>query len=145
METTNTLPDCRADLLSVLRGGHLAGSYRPNRLIRYHQASDLLSGQAFQAPVQLAQRVRYVAPGLADSERLANAKHGRHLVCEHGPYLGADQGVVLAVMLSPLRVPGQDEAAAELGQHPRAYVAGVGAVGVRGDVLRAVPQPELVA
>src|SRR5262249_17367420 len=58
---------------------------------------------------------------------------------------GVDQLVALMVVLAPLRVAREHIAAAQLGEHPAADVTGVGAVGVRRDVLGAVLQLELVA
>src|ERR1017187_4256001 len=145
MACGNPLPDGRADLLGVLRRGYLARSDRPDRLVRDHDPGDLLARQAFQAAVELADAVREVVAGLPDHERLADAQHRCHLVRGDSPYLGVDQRVVLVVVLAPLGVPGQDVAAAQLGQHPAADIAGVGAVLVRRDVLCAVGELELVA
>src|SRR6266567_3970957 len=145
MACGNPLPDGRADLLGVLRRGHLARADRPDRLVSDHHPGHLLPRQPGQAAVELTGAVRQVAAGLPDRERLADAQHGGHLVCDDRPRLGVDQGVVLMVVLAPLGVPGQDVAAAELGQHPAADITGVSTVGVWRDVLRAVPQLQLVA
>ena len=66
--------------------------------------------------------------------------------CLHGRvHLAVDQGVVLPVELPALRVPDEDVAAAELGEHRARHVAGVGAGLVRRQVLRAVHHLQPVA
>src|SRR5579859_3494923 len=145
MECGNPLPDGSADLLGVFRGGHLARADRPDRLVGNDQGGYLYGGEPGQPGVKLAAAVLEVAPRLPDGQRLADAEHRGHLLPEDRPYLGVDQRVVLVVVLAPLRVPGQHELAAQLRQHARADVSGVGAVVVLRHVLRAVPQLELVA
>src|SRR4051794_9441180 len=59
-------------------------------------------------------------------------------------HLGVDQRVVLVVVLTALRVPGEHVRAAELAEHQRRHLAGVGTLLVRRDVLRAVREVEPV-
>ena len=60
-------------------------------------------------------------------------------------HLAVDGRVVLAVDLAALRVPDEDVAAAELGEHGARHVAGVGTGVVRRQVLRAVHHLQPVA
>jgi hypothetical protein len=69
----------------------------------------------------------------------------RQAVAEGGGDLGVDHGVVLAVVLATLGVAGEDVAAAELGEHRPADVAGEGAGVVGREVLRAVLEQQAVA
>ena len=96
-------------------------------------------------PAQLFDVVRDVVTGLADLEVLADADDRGEAVLERGRGLRRDQGVVLVVIGAPLGVPDDHVGAAQLGQEGAADLAGVGAGIVRGQVLRAVGEPQLVA
>src|SRR6204780_2973169 len=134
-----------ADFLSVLRRRYLAGADRPDRLVGHDHATDLFALETGEAAVQLGEGIRDVVAGLAYLERLADAQHGGDGGPQSGLHLGVNQRVVLAVVLSPLRVTGQYVVAAQLGQHRPRHITRVRAIVVRRDVLRAVQQPELVA
>ena len=77
---------------------------------------------------------------LADLDALADADDRGQPVLDGLLGLGVDQLVVLAVVLPTLGVADQDVPAAELGQHGRRDVTGVGTVVERRHVLRAVRQ-----
>src|ERR1700742_198334 len=53
----NTLTNCRAGFLGVVRGGHLTGADGPDRLVGDHHAGHLLGGQAVQAAGPLVHAV----------------------------------------------------------------------------------------
>src|SRR6266568_2215200 len=82
--------------------------------------------------------------GLAHLQGLADAHDRRQAPLQRRLDLRVHQGVVLAVVLAPLGVPGEHVTAAQLGQHGPGHVAGVGALVVRGDVLGAVTDVQLV-
>ena len=67
--------DRPADLLRVLRSGHLAGADRPDRLVRDHQRCRVCSsGEASQRPVDLGACVNVdLVHRLADLDALADA------------------------------------------------------------------------
>src|SRR3954452_23309373 len=72
------VPERRADLLRVLRGRHLAGADRPDRLVRDDQPRDLLGREGRQRPVDLVEAVPDVLTGLPDLQPLAHAHDRRH-------------------------------------------------------------------
>jgi hypothetical protein len=86
-----------------------------------------------------------VGARLPDLEPLADADDRGH-AGRLGPLgLGADQRVVLRVVLPTLGVAYDDVGAAELASMAGGHLAGVGAALVRGDVLRAVADVQPVA
>ena len=83
--------------------------------------------------------------GLADLEALADAHDRGHVRGQRLVRLGVDDLVGLGVVLAALGVADDDVGAAELGQHRRRDLAGVGAGVLGRDVLGAVPDREPVA
>src|SRR6266508_239282 len=135
----------RADaLLGIFGARRLARTDRPDRLVRDDDLVHLHRGEPVEGRVELRHRVRDVVTGLADVQALADAQDRRQPIGQGRLHLGVDDRVVIVVVRPPLRVPDHHVLAAELGQHPAGDVAGVGARGVWRQVLRAVPDQQLV-
>src|SRR6478752_2248246 len=143
------LGEQRADgcthLLGVVGGRDLAGADGPDRLVGDDDRRSLLLGHPVEVLAQLGDDVLDLAALLAHVESLAAAEDRRQAVGIGRLDLGVDDGVGLAVALAPLAVPDGDVRAAELGEEGARDVTGVGTRGVRRQVLRAVPEVELVA
>src|SRR4051794_19121411 len=134
-----------ADLLRILRRGHLAGADRPHRLVGEDDLPDLLRGQALQGRVELVAAVGHVPGRQPLGQPLPHAQDRGQAVPERGLQLAGHQGVVLAVDRAPLRVSDDDVRAGHRGEHGPADVAGVRAGVVRREVLGAVADRQLVA
>src|SRR6478752_5756705 len=141
----DALADRRADLLRVVRGRHLARADGPDGLVGDHEARDLLGGEPVERAVELREREGHVLAGLAYVETLPDAHDRGHPGVERLVGLRVDQLVGLVVVHPALAVPDDDVGAAQLGQHGRGDLAGVGAVVVDGDVLGAVADRQPVA
>jgi hypothetical protein len=89
--------------------------------------------------------VRHLGALAADVEPLADAQDRDQPVPQRRLHLAVDHGVVLAVVLAPLRVAHRDVGAARACSAWPGHLTGVGAGVVLGEVLGAVRQPELVA
>ncbi|EGJ78227.1 putative phosphoglycerate kinase [Streptomyces sp. Tu6071] len=137
--------DRPADLLRVVGAADLAGADGPHGLVGDDDRGGLLGGQVLEGGLDLAEGVRDVLARLADRLLLAHAEDGGQAVLVGGLDLGVDQLVGLAVVLAPLGVPDGDVRALELGEHGTGDLPGVGTRVVRGDVLGAVLDLQLVA
>src|SRR3954468_15265359 len=123
----HVLPDRRTDLVGVLRRRHLAGPDRPHRLVGDHECGDLLRGQPRERPLDLFPCVLDVALVLADVKPLPDAHDRCDPRRDRLLGLGVDDLVGLRVVCAALGVPDHDVRAAELREHPRRDLAGVGA------------------
>src|SRR5690606_25484753 len=144
VEPAELLADRPADLLRVVGRGDLTGADRPDGLVGDDAARSSLGVDPGERALDLRERVGDLLPRLAHVQALADADDRRHVRAERRLRLRAHQRVVLAVVLTTLRVPDDDVADAELGEHRRRDLARVGAAGVRRHVLRAVADLELV-
>ena len=89
----------RRTLLRVLRGGHLAGTDRPHRLVGDTTVAELLGGQPLEGGVELARvQCSTCPPAFADLQPLADADdRGRCRAASAACTLRRHQGVVLDV------------------------------------------------
>src|SRR5215469_13940913 len=140
----NPVTNGRDGLLRVRGGRHLTGADGPDRLVGENHARHLLGLDPAQPLDHLGTAVVDVMSRLAYFEGLPDAQDGHETPPQRGLDLGVHRGVVLAVVLPPFGVPGEHVRAAELGQHGAGHLAGVGALVVGGDVLRAVADLQLV-
>src|SRR3954454_17198373 len=138
-------PQRPADLLRILRRGHLAGADRPHRLVGEDDLPDLLRGQVVQGRVELVAAVGHVPGCQPLGQPLPHAEDRGEAVLERRLHLAGHQRVVLPVDRAPLGVPDDDVGAGQRGEHGAADVAGVGAGVVRREVLGAEADGQLVA
>src|SRR5690606_35870395 len=129
-------PHARAHPLRVVRRGREARTDRPHGLVRHHEA---LGGDPVE-PRERAPELRehdLARPaGVALLAGLAHAQHGHEPRLQGARDLLPHDGVVLAVVLPPLRVADDGVGGAGVGDHRGRYLARVRALGVGGDVLR---------
>src|SRR5699024_1921760 len=130
--------------LGVLRGGHLAGADRPDRLVGDGGAGSVLGGDACVGTVHLGEGVRHLLTGLPHLEPFTHADDRGDVGAQGSLGLRPDQRVVLTVLLTSLGVAHDGVAHPELGQHGGRDLTGVGTLLVGGDVLRAVADLQLV-
>src|SRR4029450_12991464 len=130
--------DGSTTLLGVFWHGYLARPDRPDRFVGDHDAAGLRRLDTGESPIELTKRVLDLTALAAYIEALPDAHDRGELVGLGRLDLGVHEGIVLMVVLPPLRVTDDDIAAAELGEHGGGHLAGVGAVLVLRHVLRAV-------
>ena len=126
----------RVHRLRLFGRGRQAGADGPHRLVGDDDLRDAVR-QRVDDRRQLALDDAVGLARLALRERLADADDRRELVRERGLGLVGDELVALGVQRAALGVADDHVAAAELGQHRRRHLAGVGARLVRRAVLRA--------
>src|SRR5690606_20440345 len=106
-------------LLRLLGGRRAPGSNRPDRLIRDDRLLDLLAGEARETPADLGADDLLGDSALALLERLAHAHDGLQRRGVGRRRLPGNEGVVLLLVLTALRMPEDHVADGEFLEHLR--------------------------
>src|SRR5580658_3074314 len=128
-------PDESVYFLGLLRGGIAPGADGPHRLVGDDAVLQSTRAAQLQHHFQLPRDHLAGTPGLAVGELLAHAQNGDQPLALRGAELARDQLITLAIQQPPFGMPDHHVFAADVLQHRRRYLAGEGAVCVRGDIL----------
>nr|GEU28380.1 hypothetical protein [Tanacetum cinerariifolium] len=123
--------------LRHLRGGGLAGTDGPYRLIGQHDVGQLVARNGVQRRLQLGADRRLGIAGFALIERFAHADHRRQTGSQRHHGFLRHQLTRFAVVRTALRVTDQHVAGTEVDQHRGRHFARVRAAGVDRQVLAA--------
>src|SRR5690606_25757059 len=128
-------PNCRMHIADIFRLRRPARADGPNGLVRHNEAIAVdRPGKGFR---HLAAHDLLRLPGIALRLCLAHADDRHEPRTKGRRRFAPDDGAALAVIPTPFRVADDDIAAAEIGKHLRAHVAGVRTLGFGMTVLSA--------
>ena len=136
--------DAGADLGGLPGGGGAAGADGPDGLIGDDALAHLLRGYAGQGALHLEGNELQGHAHIPLLQALAHADDGVQARLQGGVDLLVDGHVGLAEVLPPLTVADNDILDAQVLEHIGGHLAGVGAVGLKVQVLRANGHPHIL-